>query len=195
MKIIGVDIGGSKISTGLVSEGKIIRESTLATPFDRPQYEVVQAVIQAIEEVFDPGINGIGIGVPGLVDLEEQTVLDVINIPSWNSVPLKELISEYFNKPVEVNNDANCFALGEKYYGKGNPMPILSGSPSGPVWEPGSSSTTISIPAGFAGLESSETFTTATKTSKLSPAASFSATRASTGNCFSGGPPLVTRWH
>lgn len=119
MKIIGVDIGGSKISTGLVSEGKIIRESTLATPFDRPQYEVVQAVIQAIEEVFDPGINGIGIGVPGLVDLEEQTVLDVINIPSWNSVPLKELISEYFNKPVEVNNDANCFALGEKYYGKG----------------------------------------------------------------------------
>lgn len=45
MKIIGVDIGGSKISTGLVSEGKIIRESTLATPFDRPQYEVVQAVI------------------------------------------------------------------------------------------------------------------------------------------------------
>jgi len=121
MKIIGVDVGGTKISAGLVSEGKILKESTLATPFDRPQYEVVQAVIQSIEEVFDPGIQGIGIGVPGLVDLEDQTVLDVINIPSWDAVPLKELITEYFNKPVFVNNDANCFALGEKYFGKGKP--------------------------------------------------------------------------
>ncbi len=58
---------------------------------------------------------------PGLVDLEEETVLDVTNIPSWDSVPLKALITEYFNKPVFVNNDANCFALGEKYYGKGKP--------------------------------------------------------------------------
>ncbi len=66
MQIIGVDVGGSKISAGLVSDGKILKESTLETPFDRPQYEVVQAVIQSIEEVFDPGIQGIGIGVPGL---------------------------------------------------------------------------------------------------------------------------------
>ena len=48
-------------------------------------------------------------------------MLDVTNIPSWDSVPLTELISDYFNKPVYVNNDANCFALGEKYFGKGKP--------------------------------------------------------------------------
>lgn len=121
MKIVGVDVGGTKISAGLVEEGKIIRESTIATPWDRPQYEVVQALYQVIDEVFDPAVAGIGIGVPGLVDLQENIVLDVANIPSWEAVPLAELVSEYFNKKVYVNNDANCFALGEKYYGKGKP--------------------------------------------------------------------------
>jgi glucokinase len=121
MKIIGVDVGGTKISAGLVSGEKIVRQTTMPTPFDRPQVEVVNAVIQSIEEVFDTEAKGIGIGVPGLVDLKEQRVIDVVNIPSWDSVPLTELISDYFNKPVFVNNDANCFALGEKYFGKGKP--------------------------------------------------------------------------
>lgn len=119
MKIIGVDIGGTTICAGLVSGEQIIRKSVVDTPFDRPQHEVLQAVYQAIDEVFDPEISGIGIGVPGLVDLHEQLVLDVVNIPSWDSIPLGELVSEYFNKPVFVNNDANCYALGEKYFGKG----------------------------------------------------------------------------
>ncbi|HPT31185.1 MAG TPA: ROK family protein, partial [Prolixibacteraceae bacterium] len=121
MKIVGVDVGGTKIAAGLVDGDKIIRQTQVPTPNDRPQTEVVNAVIQAIEEVYDSGVKGIGIGVPGLVDLKEQRVIDVVNIPSWDSVPLAEMISDYFNKPVFVNNDANCFALGEKYFGKGKP--------------------------------------------------------------------------
>jgi glucokinase len=121
MKIIGVDVGGTKISAGLVVDKSIKKQATVDTPFDRPQLEVVQAIYQAVEEVFDPEVSGIGIGVPGLVDQQEQRVLDVANIPSWDSVPLTELMSDYFNKPVYVNNDANCFAVGEKYFGKGQP--------------------------------------------------------------------------
>lgn len=121
MKIVGLDIGGTSLKAGLVSGDKIIRRSELDTPSDRPQHEVLQAVYQVVEEVFDPDIAGIGIGVPGLVDLEEQLVLDVVNIPSWDSIPLAELVSDFFNKPVFVNNDANCFAVGEKYFGKGKP--------------------------------------------------------------------------
>jgi len=59
--------------------------------------------------------------VPGPVDLENNLVLDVTNIPSWDVVPLKQLLEDRFPKPVFVNNDANCFALGEKYFGKGKP--------------------------------------------------------------------------
>lgn len=121
MKIIGVDIGGTTINAGLVAGDQISRRAVVDTPSDRPQHEVVQAVYQAIEEVFDADVAGIGIGVPGLVDQQEQLVVDVINIPSWDSLPLGELVSEYFNKPVFVNNDANCYAIGEKYFGKGKP--------------------------------------------------------------------------
>lgn len=122
MKIIGVDIGGTTITAGLVTGEKIIRRSVVDTPFDRPQHEVLQAVYQAVEEIFDPEVAGIGIGVPGLVDLQEDLVLDVMNIPSWDSLPLREMVSDYFNKPVYVNNDANCYAVGEKYFGKGKPF-------------------------------------------------------------------------
>jgi len=69
--------------------------------------------------VYDAEIKGIGIGVPGLVDLQNNLVLDVFNIPSWDVVPLKQLLEDRFQKPVFVNNDSNCFALGEKHFGKG----------------------------------------------------------------------------
>jgi glucokinase len=41
-----------------------------------------------------------------------------MNIPSWKVVPLKEMLEKRYNVPVYVNNDANCFAVGEKYFGK-----------------------------------------------------------------------------
>jgi len=41
-----------------------------------------------------------------------------MNIPSWKVVPLKEILETRYKVPVYINNDANCFALGEKYFGK-----------------------------------------------------------------------------
>jgi len=119
MKIIGVDIGGTKITVALIEDNKIVKEFTCLTPFDQQKMVVVDAVSKAISQVFDANILGIGIGVPGLVDLQNNLVLDVINIPSWNVVPLKQLLEDRFRKPVFVNNDSNCFALGEKHFGKG----------------------------------------------------------------------------
>ena len=42
-----------------------------------------------------------------------------MNIPAWKSVPLQQLMQHRFKLPVLINNDANCFALGEYYFGKG----------------------------------------------------------------------------
>ena len=122
MKLIGVDVGGTKICAGLIINGKIEKQFTCPTPFDQEKLVVVESIIKAIEEVFDPEIAGIGVGVPGLVDLDENLVIDVTNIPSWDSVPLRDLLYAKFNKPVFVNNDANCFAVGEKHFGKGKPF-------------------------------------------------------------------------
>ncbi len=46
-------------------------------------------------------------------------VYDVVNIPSWKKIPLQKLMEDRYNIPVYVENDANCFALGEFYFGKG----------------------------------------------------------------------------
>lgn len=121
MKQIGIDLGGTKITAALIENNKIVKEFTCSTPFDQEKRIVVDVIALAISEVFDPEILGIGIGVPGLVDLQNNLVLDVTNIPSWKVVPLKQLLEDRFEKPVFVNNDANCFALGEKHFGKGKP--------------------------------------------------------------------------
>ena len=119
MKHIGIDLGGTKITAALVENNQIVKHFTCPTPFDQAKMVVVDTISSAISEVYDPEIGGIGIGVPGLVDLENNEVLDVLNIPSWDRVPLKQLLEDRFHVPVFVNNDANCFALGEKYFGKG----------------------------------------------------------------------------
>lgn len=122
MKIIGVDIGGTKIHAALVQNQQIVKDYSCPTPFNKSKEEVIQAVESAIQQLFSDDVVGIGIGVPGLVDLETNEVIDVLNIPSWDRVPLKAILEKSFKVPVYVNNDANCFALGEKYYGKGQPF-------------------------------------------------------------------------
>jgi len=122
MKIIGVDVGGTKIGTALIENGVILKEYSCPTPFDQIKEVVISALSDAISEIITDDVAGIGIGVPGLVDLETNEVLDVVNIPSWDRVPLKAVLEKQFNKPVFVNNDANCFAVGEKYFGEGKPF-------------------------------------------------------------------------
>ena len=63
-------------------------------------------------------VTGIGVGVPSVVDTEKGIVYGVQNIPSWQEVYLKEFLENKYNLPTYVNNDANCFAAGEKYFGK-----------------------------------------------------------------------------
>lgn len=113
MKLIGVDLGGTKITAVLIEDERIINQFTCATPFDQEKMVVVDTISMAISEVFDPEVLGVGIGVPGLVDLKNNTVIDVLNIPSWDEVPLKQLLENRFEKTIFVNNDANCFALGK----------------------------------------------------------------------------------
>jgi glucokinase len=71
-----------------------------------------------IGKFLNDNIEGIGIGVPSLVDPEKGIVYDATNIPAWKEVHLKEQIEAKYELPVYVNNDANCFVMGEKYFGR-----------------------------------------------------------------------------
>jgi glucokinase len=81
--------------------------------------EVLADFYLLIDTLLDNDVVAIGIGVPSVVDLAKGIVYDVQHIPSWKEVPLKEILEKKYKLPVYVNNDANCFALGEFHFGKG----------------------------------------------------------------------------
>ena len=127
MKTIGVDVGGTKITAGLVKDGEILVSNTFPTPSFGTLEEVVQTILAAIQKVLNKEVAGIGIGVPGLIDTKKGIVHDVQNISSFKSVPLTSMVENTFGLPVFLNNDANCFALGTKNFGLGKKFNNLVG--------------------------------------------------------------------
>ncbi len=116
--IIGVDLGGTNIRAGKIVGEKIVHLSKLPTPSKGSVEEVLEQIYKTIDDCVDEASLSIGVGVPSVVDVEQGIVYDVTNIPSWKVVNLKELLEQRYNLPVYVNNDANCFAVGEKFFGK-----------------------------------------------------------------------------
>lgn len=115
---IGIDLGGTNIRGGLV-EGKTLSSITSQKiKVDGTIEDVLQQVFALTDSIINSAVTAIGIGVPGLAD-EQGIVYDVLNIPCWKEVPLKKLMEERYQLPVFINNDANCFALGEFHFGSG----------------------------------------------------------------------------
>src|SRR5208282_2399585 len=107
--IIGIDLGGTSIRVGLVSNYKLVNVQSCSTPSQGSKEEVLDAICSLIEYFLDQSVGSIGIGVPSIVDVEKGIVYDVVNIPAWNEVHLKEILEKRYHIPVFVNNDANCF--------------------------------------------------------------------------------------
>ncbi|WP_318312771.1 ROK family protein [Flagellimonas crocea] len=116
--VIGVDIGGTKIKAGRVQVDQVVQSSLVSVNKEATEAALLSTLFETIDEVMTDSVEAIGIGVPAVVDPDTGVVYDVQNIPSWKQVPLKNLVEKQFNVPVHLNNDANCFALGEKYFGK-----------------------------------------------------------------------------
>jgi glucokinase len=117
--VIGIDLGGTNVRAGLIHNDKLSDLVSMRINSSGTVEEVLNQVFTQTDKIVTGKVKAIGIGVPGLVDLDKGIVYDVVNIPSWKKVHLKQLMEERYNIPVLINNDANCFALGEHYFGKG----------------------------------------------------------------------------
>src|SRR5665213_2424049 len=117
--IIGIDLGGTHVRAGVVYEGVLKDISSSRIPASGTVDEVLQVIFNLVDPLVNEKIKSIGIGVPSVVDIEKGIVYDVQNIPSWKEVALQEIMENRYHIPALINNDANCFALGEKYFGKG----------------------------------------------------------------------------
>lgn len=125
--ILGVDLGGTNVRAGVVTPGEELQVSTARIRSAGTVTEVLEDIYKVTDPLVQPGITHIGIGVPSVVDVEEGIVYDVANIPSWKEVPLKALMEARYQVPVLVNNDANCFVLGEKYFGQAKDVRTVVG--------------------------------------------------------------------
>jgi glucokinase len=116
--LLGVDLGGTNVRVGLVRNGEITRLKSRRIDANGSLDQVLEEITTLIDTLHGPDVAGIGVGVPSVVDLDLGIVYDTLNIPSWTEVPLRSLLEDRYRIPVLINNDANCFILGEKHFGK-----------------------------------------------------------------------------
>jgi len=105
----------------------LIERTEVPTGADRPALEIMESLYQAIENVLTDEVIGIGIGMPGFMNVETGEILQINNIPSFNGFSIKPKVEDRFKLLTFQNNDANCFALGETYYGAGKKYNNLVG--------------------------------------------------------------------
>ncbi len=121
-RVIGVDLGGTYVRAAVVEEGHLQGLTSVPIRSRGDEKEVLEDVFKAIDPHLGGDVQGLGLGVPSVIDLASGTVYDVQNIPSWKEVPLRKYLEERYRLPVYLNNDANCFAAGEKHFGKARPF-------------------------------------------------------------------------
>lgn len=124
---IGIDIGGTSIVAARFSESEMLDRTEVPTGADRPAEEIMESLFEAIDQVKTDEVVGIGIGMPGFMDTQTGEILRINNIPSFNGFSVKQAVEKRFNLTTFQNNDANCFALGETWFGAGKGYTNLVG--------------------------------------------------------------------
>ena len=121
---IGIDIGGTKIASALLSEmGEVMQSSQMPTLIEEGTEAVLDKIAHQILDLarLSPGnLAGVGIGSPGKVDSDHGVVYNAVNL-GWEEVHLTEEIASRVKRslPIWVQKDANLSALGEQYFGAG----------------------------------------------------------------------------
>jgi glucokinase len=125
---IGVDIGGTKILAGIVSEdGEVLATARRATPRNDANdvLELVGDVVNELVAGSSDHLDGVGLGVAGLVDADRSRVYFAPNL-RWSQVPVRALLEASTGLPVVVENDGNVAAWGEARFGAGRGIKDLT---------------------------------------------------------------------
>jgi len=122
-RVLGVDIGGTKVAVGIVDgDGQILSQARKPMPTSGTAEDALQAVTAAIDSVTATAkagerIRSIGICAPGPLDPKTGVILNPPNVPCWRNFPLAERVAKIYGLPVKLDNDANAAALAETRWG------------------------------------------------------------------------------
>ena len=128
--VLGIDVGGTKVATGVVSpDGRVLSYVREPTP-QGPDAEGLLAFIVALADrarrtsPIAPDALGIGCGGPMIFP---EGVVSPLHIPAWQAFPLRERLEAALDLPAVLDNDAKAFALGEALFGAGRGARCLLG--------------------------------------------------------------------
>ena len=121
---IGVDLGATNLRIAAVNQsGDLLEKISLGTQAamgrDHVLHEMCNAIRALVSNHQSPSslLDGIGIGIPGILDMRTGLLRESPNLPGWADSPMQAQIEHILGARVIVENDANVAALGEKWLG------------------------------------------------------------------------------
>jgi glucokinase len=127
---IGVDLGGTNLRAAAIDrDGTILARVSSRTKYSASREAIVKNVVAAIEgvrrEVNDRNLIGVGVGIPGYIQMETGVVIGSANLPGLDGFPFRDEVGKRIDSPIILENDANAAALGEQWRGAGRNMKEL----------------------------------------------------------------------
>ena len=115
---IGIDLGGTNIGIGIIHNDNLIFKDSRSTNKESGYEGVVKNIYDSIEEILKKNnikrsdIEGVGIGIPGIIDPKTNMVVEVVNM-GWENVDLKNDLEKLIGIPVFLGNDATVAGVAE----------------------------------------------------------------------------------
>lgn len=129
MYVIGVDIGATKISFVLLKGAEVLKKKKIVTP--KTKKEIIKELGDNIKyfslKIRKKEISGVGIGVPGPLDIQRGLILNPPNLTLLENCPLTKIVEKKFRIKIRMDNDVNCFTLAEAVLGAGKGAKIVFG--------------------------------------------------------------------
>lgn len=127
----GVDLGGTRVKCALgTSEGKVLAEEVVETDSQDGPEQVLERIAETVLEMagkVDAKPSGLGMGVPGLLDIDTGVTKFLPNFPGhWRDVEVGRILSEKIGCPVKLLNDVRTATLGELVYGHGQGVDTMA---------------------------------------------------------------------
>jgi glucokinase len=124
-RVIGVDLGGTKILAGVVHrDGHVEHRREHRTPVTS-QDDLLAGLDEAVEELLDDEIAAIGFGIPSPIDQRTGRAQQAVNIPLDSSIDFRSRIADRFGRPVGIENDANAATYAEFHFGAGRDVDTM----------------------------------------------------------------------
>jgi glucokinase len=118
-RVIGVDVGGTKVLAGIVDRGgRVERRREYPTELGS-QEELLAGLDQSVEDLLGDDISALGFGIPSPLDQRTGRALQAVNLPLGSELDLRTRMAERFGLPVGIENDANAATYAEFHFGAG----------------------------------------------------------------------------